>query len=270
MKRAKVKRGKGKAKPTPAGKHHARSSRATTRRKTKAAPASVTAPLAGAQPAANSAVTAAASLETPDIGTERGAEPLANPHHELFCREYLVDLKGAAAWRRIGGAELSARQQATRLMSRDDIQARIAYLWDQRAMRTDVRADDVLKTLDNIRSTKASDIFDFTTNPPTLKAPHLWPEWAVDSIRNIKVRREVTREDGKEESTVWQVMEISLLDKLGAIQNQMRHLGLYAAEERVNFNRRKGRPMTHDERIARVRSLLHGARERAPTTRRTG
>jgi len=51
---------------------------------------------------------------------------LANPKHELFCRNYAVFASGARAARTAGYAYRTAKWQAMRLLKRPDIQARLA------------------------------------------------------------------------------------------------------------------------------------------------
>lgn len=53
---------------------------------------------------------------------------LENDRHERFCREYLVDFNGAQAAIRARFAESGARVQASRLLSKPNIQARISEL----------------------------------------------------------------------------------------------------------------------------------------------
>lgn len=51
---------------------------------------------------------------------------LANPKHELFCRNYAVMASGSQAARTAGYAYRTAKWQAMRLLKRPEIQARLA------------------------------------------------------------------------------------------------------------------------------------------------
>ncbi|MDU5837749.1 MULTISPECIES: terminase small subunit [Enterobacterales] len=64
---------------------------------------------------------------------------------EMFCREYLIDLNATQAAIRAGYSDGSARNQAHRLMTNDDILQRIAELNQDRLKRTNIDADYVLR-----------------------------------------------------------------------------------------------------------------------------
>jgi phage terminase small subunit len=66
---------------------------------------------------------------------------------ERFCREYLIDLNGAAAARRIGIAEGSARSEACRMLAESEVQAFLAQLKAEQAERLAIDADYVLGTI---------------------------------------------------------------------------------------------------------------------------
>lgn len=72
---------------------------------------------------------------------------LSNAKHERFCQEYVVDLNAAQAAIRAGYAANSARQQGQRLLTNADIVARVSELKEERAERTNVTADKVVKEL---------------------------------------------------------------------------------------------------------------------------
>lgn len=74
---------------------------------------------------------------------------------ERFAREYIIDLNGAAAARRIGIAEGSARSEACRMLAEPEVQEFIARLKAEQAERLDLTADYVLgvirETVDRCR-----------------------------------------------------------------------------------------------------------------------
>ena len=65
----------------------------------------------------------------------------------LFCSEYLIDLNATKAAIRAGYKEDSARQQGSRLLTKDDIQDLIAELKLERSKRVQIDADYVLTGL---------------------------------------------------------------------------------------------------------------------------
>lgn len=73
-----------------------------------------------------------------------------NARHELFCKEYLVDLNATQAAIRAGYSVRSARSQGHRLLTDDDILTRVKELKYKRAEELDLDAYWVLKRLMDI------------------------------------------------------------------------------------------------------------------------
>ena len=63
---------------------------------------------------------------------------------DAFCREYIVDFNATQAAIRSGYSEKTANRIASQLLSKLDIQARIAELMEARNKRVDINADWVL------------------------------------------------------------------------------------------------------------------------------
>lgn len=66
---------------------------------------------------------------------------------ERFCEEYVVDFNATQAAIRAGYAENSARQQGSRLLTKDDIAARVAHLMTKTAEQLGITAGYVLRRL---------------------------------------------------------------------------------------------------------------------------
>jgi len=69
---------------------------------------------------------------------------------KTFCREYLVDLSPGKAAKRAGYSKRTASAQASRLLTLVKIQDYIKKYQDERAERTNITADRVLKELGKI------------------------------------------------------------------------------------------------------------------------
>ena len=71
------------------------------------------------------------------------------PKQEAFCQEYLKDLNGTQAAMRAGYTDkpATAKVQASRLLSNDNVVARIQALMDERLDRTRIDQDYVLTSL---------------------------------------------------------------------------------------------------------------------------
>lgn len=72
---------------------------------------------------------------------------LQNSKHEIFCKEYIVDLNGNQAAIRAGYSEKTARIQASKLLTNPNISARIEELKVARIEKVEVEAEWVIKEL---------------------------------------------------------------------------------------------------------------------------
>ena len=80
---------------------------------------------------------------------------LKNPRHELFCQEYIIDFNGTQAAIRAGYSPKTARVQASQLLTRPDISARVHELKKERMDRLSIDQDAVvLQIVDTIQQCK--------------------------------------------------------------------------------------------------------------------
>ena len=72
---------------------------------------------------------------------------LKNPRHERFCQEYLIDLNATKAYLRAGYSvkDAAAAACSSRLLTTAKVAARVAALQHERAERTQITADRVLR-----------------------------------------------------------------------------------------------------------------------------
>lgn len=100
---------------------------------------------------------------------------LKNRKHELFCREYIIDLNGTQAAIRADFSEKTANRIASRLLSRVDIKTRIAELRYVRIDEVRIDANYVLKRLIEIDEMDVADILDDGGDfLPIRKWPKVW------------------------------------------------------------------------------------------------
>lgn len=76
---------------------------------------------------------------------------------ERFIEEFLVDLNGAAAARRAGYSEKSAKQTASLLLKQAAVRQAVAHAKAERSQRTGIRQEQVLQELGGIAFAMASD-----------------------------------------------------------------------------------------------------------------
>lgn len=73
--------------------------------------------------------------------------------HERFCQEYVIDYNGTQAAIRAGYAQASAKQQAYKMLQREDVKARIRELQSEQVERLSITSDYVvLELLDTYKS----------------------------------------------------------------------------------------------------------------------
>jgi len=72
---------------------------------------------------------------------------LKNAKHERFCQEYIIDLNITRAAKDASFSKKTARTIGSKLLTRIDIQDRIAELMEERAKRTEITQDRVLEEL---------------------------------------------------------------------------------------------------------------------------
>lgn len=151
----------------------------------------------------------------------KGAEPLENESHELFCHEYLKTLSAQAAGEATG---YKTRQHAWAILQREEVEDRIAYLNGQRLKRVDVDADYVLRRLVEIDKMDVLDIMDEKLNmKPLDEWPPIWRQY-VNSIENM----EITDSAGWMRKIKWpdKVKNLELLGKhiaVGAFKESVEH-----------------------------------------------
>lgn len=106
-------------------------------------------------------------LTAPDA--DESLKPLTE-QQEKFCLEFMKDLNRTQAAIRAGYAKDSARMQGSRLMTYDNVAARIEELCQERAERTKIDADYVLTTIrDTVeRCRQAEPVMEFDHDSKTM------------------------------------------------------------------------------------------------------
>lgn len=77
---------------------------------------------------------------------------LENDQWEIFCQEYVVDFNGTQAAIKAGYTPKSARVQANRLLTNDNIQRRIKELTQKKVERIEYTQDDVMRDLLEVKN----------------------------------------------------------------------------------------------------------------------
>jgi Phage terminase, small subunit len=161
-------------------------------------------------------------LQGPVDGFGRGSARV-NARQRRFVDEYLVDLNAAQAAIRAGYSAKVARSLGQRLLTNVDIQTAIKRAEDARALRLQVRSDEVLRELVAIVRTNPSHFVLDELGDLALANEADTESWrAVASVK--RKTRTIPRKD--DEPIIEREVEFRLWDKNSAIDKAMRHLGI--------------------------------------------
>lgn len=141
-----------------------------------------------------------------------------------FCEEYLVDLNATQAAIRAGYSTESAQQIGAENLLKPVIRARIDREMAERSRRTGVNADRVVRELAKIAFVNANDLID--VDNATIREDAAEEDKAC--IASVKVKH--TSGDGYDTTE----REIKLCDKLKALEQLGRHLGMFTEKVDVN------------------------------------
>lgn len=168
---------------------------------------------------------------------------LKNAKHEWFCQEYLIDLNGYKAALRAKYSEKTARVQASQLLTKLNIQERIAELQAKRSERTHISQDKVLNELALIGFSDLQNYVEVVEDTGAIRAKS-FKEMAEGESRALKRIKEdrVIKEDAKgDKVTVYDKVVFELHDKLRALELIGKHLGMFV--ERVEHSGSETKPL---------------------------
>ncbi|KXU99245.1 terminase [Gluconobacter potus] len=144
------------------------------------------------------------------------------PKQARFVEEYLVDLNATQAATRAGYSAKTAEQQASRLLVNVKVADAIASAQAKRSKRTEITQDRVLQELAKLGFGDIRDIF---SEDGSLRHPKDMDADAAARISSIEVV--VKPVPGTQGQEVEHVAKIKAWDKLGALTQIGRHLGMF-------------------------------------------
>ena len=170
---------------------------------------------------------------------------MLTPKQAAFVAEYLVDLNATAAARRAGYSERTADATGWENLKKPEIASAIAAAQAERAKRTQIDADWVLKRLAAMAD---ADLSDLHNSDGTLKPASEWPEvWRKGLIAGMET--DETTVGGEKVVTT---RKVKIADRLKALELIGRHVAVGAWREKVEHSGPGGGPiqsvsMTPDE-----------------------
>lgn len=143
------------------------------------------------------------------------------PKQARFVREYLIDLNGTQAAIRAGYSAKTSRQIADENLSKPYIAAELQTAMAERAKRTEVTADRVLAEFARLGFSDVRRIF---TSTGGLQLPTEMDDETAAAVQSVEV---VTRRVPGDGEQVEHIHKIKLADKIGALTQIGRHLGMF-------------------------------------------
>jgi phage terminase small subunit len=175
-------------------------------------------------------------------GREVMTRPLT-PKQEAFCREYLIDLNGTQAAIRAGYSIKGAHVQAAQLLSNPKVQEFANKLKTERAERTEITSDRVLKEIGRLAFADIRSVFHESGQ---LLPVHMLPPDVAASIASIEVV--TSKVPGGEPVDVEHTAKIKFWDKRGSLELLGRHLKMFTDKLEVEVRDSLA------ERLERVRA----------------
>jgi phage terminase small subunit len=185
-----------------------------------------------------------AGTKTPAPGSKRAIGPDGlNDKQRLFCAEYLVDLNGAAAARRAGYSEKTARTIAQELLVKAEAIAVIQAMMDERAKRVQVTADAVITECAKLAFSDVRQLFDPQSGE--MLPPDKWPEGIAAAVASVEVE-ELMGGSGPDRAQIGWTKKVRLWNKPQALEMLGKHLKLWV--ERMEHTGPNGGPIqTRDD-----------------------
>ena len=165
------------------------------------------------------------------------------PKQEAFFREYLIDLNGTQAAIRAGYSIKGAHVQAAQLLSNPKVQEFANKLKTERAERTEITSDRVLKEIGRLAFADIRSVFDESGQ---LLPVHMLPPEVSASIASIEVV--TSKVPGGEPVDVEHTAKIKFWDKRGSLELLGRHLKMFTDKLEVEVRDSLA------ERLERVRA----------------
>lgn len=162
-----------------------------------------------------------------------------------YCHNLLLTVNQTKAAIDAGFSEKTARQQATRLMTRPEIRRIVELLRGEREERLQVRQDNVLRHVGYIAFADPRKAYDENNR---LLPPSEWPDEIAFSIASVKTT-ELRDDDG---NVIGHTNEIKFWNKTDAQTLAARHLGMLNDKVTLDVTENLA------ERLTRIQAIVDG------------
>lgn len=149
-----------------------------------------------------------------------------------FALEYIVDLCATEAAIRAGYSPTTAKWQGVKLKANPLVAEEIARLMEERADRTKIDADWVLKRL---AEEAEADVMDIYNDDMTLKPLKDWPKiWRQGLVAGIDV---------EEIADTARVVKVKMSDRIKRLELIGKHIAVGAFRDKVSVENPDGTPL---------------------------
>ncbi|HGE8312060.1 TPA: terminase small subunit [Serratia marcescens] len=174
---------------------------------------------------------------------------------ELFCREYIIDLKAAPAAERAGYSARSACNIGPRLLKEPEVLARIDELKRERLSQLGIDANYVLLRLVEIDQMDAADIFN---NDGSIKPIVDWPAAWRRYLSGFDLA-EMFEGRGEDREMVGFLKKIKWPDKVRNLELIGKHISVQAFKDKIETEDVTP-PANREVRQSRIKELLSRGR----------
>lgn len=151
---------------------------------------------------------------------------------DVFCQAYIVNFNGTEAALEAKYSPKTAQVQASQLLAKPHIQARIRELVQEQTNRIEISADAVINELALIGFFNIKSIYD---ENGALLPISSWPESAGRAVAALEVH-ELFDDDGPDRRMIGYVKKIKLWDKNPALTNLAKRFKLISDKVTINNN----------------------------------
>lgn len=154
--------------------------------------------------------------------------------HQEFARQYILDFKPTAAYRRCnfktGEAKQSDSTAASKLLATQAVQGYIQAFSEQRVSRLEVKTERIIEEQARIAFADIRNYFEWTHGEIRLKDSAMLDENASRAIERL----EVTEYETPSGATTRRI-KVKLHSKAAALDALAKHLGMYTEKHQVNI-----------------------------------
>lgn len=168
------------------------------------------------------------------------------PKQSVFVDEYLIDLNATQAAIRAGYSKKTARQMGDENLSKPDIQAAIQARMKDRANRTGIEQDRVLKELARLAFFDVRKLYDADGSPIPI---HQLDDDTAAAVAGLDIMEEYEGH-GEDRVFVGYTKKYKVNDKNSALTLAMRHLGMLNDKLDVKLTSGLGAELDHATMVA--------------------